>query len=38
MLKIIDLNKIAFMDLVLLIDVSSSSGNITFGIVKNCKI
>jgi hypothetical protein len=37
MLKIIDLNEMAFTELVLSIDVSSSSGKIAFGIVKSCK-
>jgi hypothetical protein len=37
MLRIIDLNEMAFTELVLLIDVSSSSGKIAFGIVKSCK-
>jgi hypothetical protein len=37
MLRIIDLNEMAFTELVLPIDVSSSSGKIAFGIVKSCK-
>jgi hypothetical protein len=37
MLRIIDLNEMAFTELVLSIDVSSSSGKIAFGIVKSCK-
>jgi hypothetical protein len=37
MLRIIDLNEMAFTELILLIDVSSSSGKIAFGIVKSCK-
>jgi hypothetical protein len=37
MLRIIDLNEKAFTELVLSIDVSSSSGKIAFGIVKSCK-
>jgi hypothetical protein len=37
MLKIIDLNEMAFTELLLSIDVSSSSGKIAFGIVKKCK-
>jgi hypothetical protein len=36
-LRIIDLNEMAFTELVLSIDVSSSSGKIAFGIVKSCK-
>jgi hypothetical protein len=36
-LRIIDLNEMAFTKLVLSIDVSSSSGKIAFGIVKSCK-
>jgi hypothetical protein len=38
MLRIIDLNEMAFTKLVLSIDVSSSSGEIAFGIVKSCKM
>jgi hypothetical protein len=37
MLRIVDLNELAFTELVLSIDVSSSSGKIAFGIVKSCK-
>jgi hypothetical protein len=37
MLRIIDSNEMAFTELVLSIDVSSSSDKIAFGIVKNCK-
>jgi hypothetical protein len=37
-LKIIDLNEMAFTELVLSIDVSSSSSKIAFRIVKSCKI
>jgi hypothetical protein len=37
MLRIIDLNEMAFTELVLSIDVSSSSGKIAFGIVKSFK-
>jgi hypothetical protein len=37
MLRIIDLNEMAFTKQVLSIDVSSSSGKIAFGIVKSCK-
>jgi hypothetical protein len=37
MLRIIDLNEMAFTELVLAIDLSSSSGKIAFGIVKSCK-
>jgi hypothetical protein len=37
MLRIIDLNEMAFTELVLSIDVSSSSGKIAFGTVKSCK-
>jgi hypothetical protein len=37
MLRILDLNEMAFTELVLSIDVSSSSGKIAFGIVKSCK-
>jgi hypothetical protein len=37
MLRIIDLNEMAFTELVLSIDVSSSSSKIAFGIVKSCK-
>jgi hypothetical protein len=37
MLRIIDLNEMAFTKLVLSIDVSSSSGKIAFGIFKSCK-
>jgi hypothetical protein len=37
MLRNIDLNEMAFTELVLSIDVSSSSGNIAFGIVKAVK-
>jgi hypothetical protein len=37
MLRIIDLNEMAFTKLVLSIDVSNSSGKIAFGIVKSCK-
>jgi hypothetical protein len=36
-LKIIDLNELAFTELVLSIDVSSSAGKITFSTVKSCK-
>jgi hypothetical protein len=36
-LRIIDLNEMAYAELVLSIDVSSSSGKKTFEIVKNCK-
>jgi hypothetical protein len=38
MLRIINLNEMAFTKLVLLIDVSSSSGKIAFGIIEICKI
>jgi hypothetical protein len=37
MLRIIDLNEMAFTKLVLSIDVISSSSKIAFGIVKSCK-
>jgi hypothetical protein len=37
MLRIIDLNEISFTELVLSIDVTSSSDKIAFGIVKSCK-
>jgi hypothetical protein len=37
MLRIIDLNEMALTELVLSIDVNSSSGKITSGIVKSCK-
>jgi hypothetical protein len=37
MLRIFDFNEMAFTELVLSIDVSSSSGKIAFGIVKSCK-
>jgi hypothetical protein len=37
MLRIIDLNEMAFTELVMSIDVSSSSDKIAFGIVKSCK-
>jgi hypothetical protein len=37
MLRIIDLNEMAFIELVLTIDVISSSGKLAFGIVKSCK-
>jgi hypothetical protein len=37
MLRIIDLNEMAFTELALSFDVSSSSGKIAFGIVKSCK-
>jgi hypothetical protein len=37
MLRINDLNEMAFTGLVLSINVSSSSGEIAFGIVKSCK-
>jgi gag-polypeptide of LTR copia-type len=37
LLWIADLNEIAFMELILLIDVSNSTGKIAFGIVKSCK-
>jgi hypothetical protein len=37
MLRIIDLNEMAFTELVLSIDVISSSGKTAFGIVKSCK-
>ena len=36
-LKIIDLNELAFTELILSIDVSSSAGKIAFGLVKSCK-
>jgi hypothetical protein len=36
-LRIIDLNEMAFIELVLLIDVSSSSGKLVFRIIKSCK-
>jgi hypothetical protein len=36
-MKIIDLNELAFTELVLLVDVSTSAGKITFGIIKSCK-
>jgi hypothetical protein len=37
LLRIADLNEIAFTELILLIDVSNSNGKIAFGIVKSCK-
>jgi hypothetical protein len=37
MLRIIDLNEMAFIELVLSIDVSSYNGKMAFGIVKSCK-
>jgi hypothetical protein len=37
LLRIMDLNEIAFMALILSIDVSNSNGKIAFGIVKSCK-
>jgi hypothetical protein len=37
MLRINDLNEMAFTELVLSIDVISSRGKIAFGIVKSCK-
>jgi hypothetical protein len=37
LLRIADLNEIAFMELILLIDVSNSNGKIAFGMVKSCK-
>jgi hypothetical protein len=37
MLRIFDLNEMAFTELVLSIDVNSSSNKIAFGIVKSCK-
>jgi hypothetical protein len=37
MLRIIDLNEMAFTNPLLSIDVSSSSGKIAFGIVNSCK-
>jgi hypothetical protein len=37
LMRITDLNEIAFTALILLIDVSSSNGKIDFGIVKSCK-
>jgi hypothetical protein len=37
MLRIINLNEMAFTELVLSIDVSSNSGKIAFEIVKRCK-
>ena len=37
LMRIIELNEIAFTELILSIDVSSSNGKIAFGIVKNCK-
>jgi hypothetical protein len=37
LLRIADLNEIAFMELILSIDVSNSNGKIAFGIVKSCK-
>jgi hypothetical protein len=36
-LRIIDLNQMAFIEVVLSINVRSSSGKIAFGIVKSCK-
>jgi hypothetical protein len=36
-MKVIELNEIAFMEPVLSIDVSISSGKIAFGMVKDCK-
>jgi hypothetical protein len=40
LLRIADLNEIAFTELILSIsiDVSNSNGKIAFGIVKNCKL
>jgi hypothetical protein len=37
LLRIADLNEIAFIELILSIDVSNSNGKIAFGIVKSCK-
>ena len=37
LLRIADLNEIAFTELILSIDVSNSNGKIAFGIVKSCK-
>ena len=37
LMRIIELNEIAFTELILSIDVSSSNGKIAFGIVENCK-
>jgi hypothetical protein len=37
MMVIIDLNEMAFTELILSIDASSSAGKIAFGIVKSCK-
>jgi hypothetical protein len=37
MLRIIDFNDMAFTELVLSIETSSSSGKIVFGIIKSCK-
>ena len=37
LIRIIELNEIAFTELILSIDVSSSNGKIAFGIVKSCK-
>jgi hypothetical protein len=37
LLRIADLNEIAFTELILSIDVSHSNGKIAFGIVKSCK-
>jgi hypothetical protein len=37
MMAIIDLNEIAFTELILSIDATSSAGKIAFGIVKGCK-
>jgi len=37
LLRIADLNEIAFTEVILSIDVSNSNGKIAFGIVKSCK-
>jgi hypothetical protein len=37
LMKKADLNEIAYMELILLIDVRSSSGNVVFSIIKGCK-
>jgi hypothetical protein len=37
LLRIADLNEIAFTEIILSIDVSNSNGKIAFGIVKSCK-
>ena len=37
LLKNADLNELAFTELILSIDVSSSGGKIAFGILKSCK-